>query len=186
MSQTVEGYQRADVQRDLRKIEELVQLVESVTDPRLRAGAVELVQTLMSLHGSGIERMVELVFESGETGRALIDDFANDHLVSSLLLLYGLHPLPLEARVRQALERVRPRLHSHRGDVELVGVVEGVVRLRLLGSCHGCASSAMTLKLAIEEAIYEAAPDLAGLEVEGVIEQPPVPSGLVQLQRSPN
>ena len=100
--------------------------------------------------------------------------------MSSLLLLYGLHPLDLEARVQQALEKVRPLLRSHGGNVELLGIADGVVRLRMLGSCHGCPSSAMTLKNAIEEAIYAAAPDATAIEVEGVAEPPP-PGGIVQI-----
>jgi len=88
--------------------------------------------------------------------------------VGSLLLLYGLHPVDLETRVRGALEKTRPYLRSHGGNVELVDVDEsGAVRLRLQGSCHGCPSSAMTLKLAIEQAIHDAAPDVTSISVEG-------------------
>ena len=84
--------------------------------------------------------------------------------------MYGLHPLDLETRVEQALERVRPLLRSHHGDVELEGVIDGVVRLRMQGSCNGCPSSALTLKNAIEEAIYAAAPDVEAIQVEGVVD----------------
>jgi Fe-S cluster biogenesis protein NfuA/nitrite reductase/ring-hydroxylating ferredoxin subunit len=66
---------------------------------------------------------------------------------------------------------VRPYLESHGGDVSLVGVEEGVVRLRLSGSCNGCPSSTMTLKLAIEDAIQAAAPEIERVEAEGVSEQ---------------
>jgi Fe-S cluster biogenesis protein NfuA len=62
---------------------------------------------------------------------------------------------------------VKPYLHSHGGNVELLGIEEGVVRLRLHGSCHGCPSSSATLKNTIEEAIMEKAPDVAGIRVEG-------------------
>lgn len=174
---------KKEFQQRLQKIEELVHTIESSADPRVRASAVELMQSLMELHGAGIERMMEITFETGAAGREIIDRLADDDLVASLLLLYGLHPLDIETRVMQALDKVRPYLRSHGGDVELLGVTDGAVRLRLQGSCHGCASSAMTLKLAIEEAIYEAAPDLTALEVEGVV-APPAPSGLVQLARS--
>jgi Fe-S cluster biogenesis protein NfuA len=64
---------------------------------------------------------------------------------------------------------MRPFLASHGGNVELVSVEEGVARLRLEGSCNGCPSSAATLEHALKEAIEEAAPDLLGLEVEGVV-----------------
>jgi hypothetical protein len=74
---------------------------------------VELVQSLMELHGTGIGRMMEIVAESGESGLDVIDGFGRDELVGGLLLLYGLHPIPLETRVRQALDKVRPYLQSH-------------------------------------------------------------------------
>ncbi len=81
--------------------------------------------------------------------------------------MHGLHPYPVETRVEAALARVRPYLGSHGGDVELLGVDEaGVVRLRLLGSCDGCPSSAVTLQLAVEGAVEDAAPEIRGIEVE--------------------
>ena len=98
----------------------------------------------------------------------MIDAFAGDDLVGAILLLHGLHPLDLETRVRQALDKVRPLLRSHGGNVELLGLAGGVARLRMLGSCDGCPSSAMTLKTAIEEAIFEKAPDVTAIEVEGM------------------
>ena len=61
------------------------------------------------------------------------------------------------------------------------GSIDGVVRLRMQGSCHGCPSSAMTLKNAIEEAIYAAAPDVAAIEVEGVVDPPVHPSHLLPI-----
>ena len=168
-----------EFQQRLQKIEGLVRNIEAAADPVVRASAVELMQSLMELHGAGIERMMEITFDTGTVGSEIIDRFADDPLVASLLLLYGLHPADIETRVMQGLAKVRPYLQSHGGSVEMLGIADGVVRLRLEGSCNGCASSAMTLKLAIEEAIYEAAPDLTAIEVEGVVEQPP--SGLIQL-----
>jgi Fe-S cluster biogenesis protein NfuA/nitrite reductase/ring-hydroxylating ferredoxin subunit len=179
-----EKFNKKEFQQRLQKIEALVHTIESAADPNVRASAVELTQSLMELHGAGIERMMEIAFESGAAGVEIIDRFADDDLVASLLLLYDLHPLDIEARVGQALDKVRPYLRSHGGNVELIGIADGAVRLRLVGSCHGCASSTMTLKLAIEEAIYEFAPDVAALDVEGVVAQSP-PSGLVQLERAP-
>lgn len=174
---------KKEFQQSLEKIEALVRIIESSADSSIRASAIELMQALMDLNSAGLERMMEITFDSGEKGSELIDSFARDEMVSSLLLLYGLHPLDMESRILQALDKVRPYLHSHGGDVELLGITEGVVRLALQGSCDGCASSAMTLKLAIEEAIYEAAPDTIALEVEGVVKQQAKPAaGLVQLK----
>ena len=165
------------------RIEELVRKVEAMPDPEARAAGVELLQSLMELNAAGIDRMMEMTAETGAAGRALIDGFGRDEMVRGLLLLYGLHPVAVETRVAEALVKVRPYLESHGGDVEVLGVEEGVVRLRLRGSCKSCPSSSMTLKLAIEEAIYEAAPDVTAIEAEGVSE-PPAPSGFVQLGRS--
>ena len=93
-------------------------------------------------------------------------------MAGGLLLLHGLHPLGVEERVRQALVQVQPLLHSHGGSVELLGVEEGTVRLRLHGNCHGCPSSAVTMKQTIAEAIYARAPEVVAVEVEGAAGQP--------------
>ena len=168
-----------EFQQRIQRVEELVRKIETVADPETRANAIELMQSLMDLHGAGLERMMEITFQTGGPGSEIIDNFGRDELVGSLLLLYGLHPLTLEERVIQALDNVRPYLRSHGGNVELLSVTDGVVRLRLAGS--GCASTAATLKLAIEGAIYDAAPDMTALEVEGVVEQQQ-PTGFVKLQ----
>ena len=115
----------------------------------------------------------------GAPGRRRSGSWSQDGVVASLLLIHDLYPVPLEERVREALEEVRPYMESHEGDVELLGVEDGVVRLRLKGSCDGCPASASTLELAIKEALEKAAPDLVGLEVAGVVESaPPEPSGV--------
>ena len=97
-----------------------------------------------------------------------------DPLVEGLLILHDLHPLDVDARIQQALDRVRPYLGSHAGGVEYLGVDDdGIARLRLEGSCHGCPSSTVTVQLAIQGAIEEAAPEVTEVVVEGVTEPPP-------------
>ena len=168
----------------MQRVEGLIRKIESLPDPAARDSALELLQALMDFHGAGLDRLMEIVAEAGEAGYRIFDNFARDELVGSMLLLYNLHPVPLEARVMQALDKVRPYLDSHGGNVELIGVEDEVVRLRLQGSCKSCPSSAMTLKLAIEEAIMAAAPDVRAIEAEGVAEQPPAPTGFVQIGKS--
>ena len=150
----------------MERIESLIHEAERLPDPKAQARTREIVQALLDLHGAGLERIFDKLAGAGEPGLALIDALAQDELVGSLLLLHGLHPLDLETRVRQALDKVRPSLRSHGGNVELLGVTGGVVRLRMEGSCDGCPSSAATLKLSIEEAIYDKAPDVTAIEVE--------------------
>jgi Fe-S cluster biogenesis protein NfuA/nitrite reductase/ring-hydroxylating ferredoxin subunit len=116
--------------------------------------------------------------EAGPAGEVAKAKLVADPIVASLLLIHDLYPVPLEQRVGEALEEVRPYMESHDGNVELLGVEDGVVRLRLAGSCDGCPASASTLELAIKEALEKAAPDLAGLEVEGLVEEMPPTSGI--------
>lgn len=156
---------RASYEERLERIETLLETIQKSPNPALRASAEELVQTLLEVHRAGLERIFGKIWDAGETGERIIHgDLAGDELVSSLMLLHGLHPQPIEHRVEQALESVRPHLHSHGGDMEVVTVEDGIVRLRLEGTCDGCPASAMTLKYAVEEAIYEAAPDVRAVE----------------------
>ena len=150
----------------MERIEALLREAEQVADPTARDRTREIVQIVLDLHGAGLERMLEHIAESRDDGVKLIGSLAKDDLVGSLLLLYGLHPLDTEARVRQALDKVRPSLRSHGGSVELLGIVGGVVRLRMEGSCDGCPSSAATLKQSIEQAIFDKAPEVTSIEVE--------------------
>jgi Fe-S cluster biogenesis protein NfuA/nitrite reductase/ring-hydroxylating ferredoxin subunit len=162
------------------RIAALLDEIESLPDPTERARVTDIVQGLLALYGEGLRRMLAIVERDGRTaGVHLLEAFARDELIAHLLLLHDLHPVDVKTRVAHALEEVRPYLQSHGGNVELLGVDGGVARLRLQGSCHGCPSSTMTLTLAIEEAIRKAAPDLEGIEVEGVAEPPPRPSGLI-------
>jgi Fe-S cluster biogenesis protein NfuA/nitrite reductase/ring-hydroxylating ferredoxin subunit len=139
--------------------------------------AEELLGELLDLHGEGLVRILEAL----AAAPSLRDEVVADPVVAQMLLVHGLHPVPLDERVAGALERVRPYLASHGGDVELVSLEDGVARIRLRGSCDGCAASASTLELAIERALEEDAPDLLGLEVDGAVEGRAAPAKLLPL-----
>ncbi len=163
------------------KVEALLADVERLPDRVAREQANAAVQALLELYGEGLERIVAVVAErdDGELAAA----FAADEVVSHLLLIHDLHPVALEDRVLGALEEVRPYLESHGGNVELLGVEAGVVRLRMQGSCSSCPSSTVTLKLAIEEAIRKAAPEVEEIEAEGVAQDAPAPRpAVIQLE----
>jgi Fe-S cluster biogenesis protein NfuA len=170
------------------RIEELVTRLEGASDEKLRSDALALVQLLLDLHREGLGRILEIAarsgasFQNGKSKSALLERLAADDAVAPLLMLHDMHPVDLSVRVGQALEKVRPLLRSHGGDVELVELTDRVVKLKLEGSCHGCPSSSQTLRNAIEEAIFEFAPDVERLEVSGVVEQPPPASGFVPLE----
>ena len=67
-------------------------------------------------------------------------------------------------RVEKVINRIRPAVQMDGGDIELVGVEGGLVKLRLVGACHGCPSSMMTLKMGIERAIRAEVPEITGVE----------------------
>ena len=161
-------------QQRAERIEALLQEVNAFSDAHARAVTEELVQSLLDMYGEGLERILELTVQSGKSSYALLKTFTEDELIGALLLLHELYPVDIETRIVRALDEVRPYLASHGGNVELISVEDGVARLRLEGSCHGCASSTVTLKSTIEEAVFKAAPDLDRLDVEGVADPPPL------------
>jgi Fe-S cluster biogenesis protein NfuA len=162
------------------RVESLLGQLEALPDIAARETATEVMQALLDLYGEGLGRIVDVLAErdDGTLAEALVDD----ELVAHLFLLHGLHPVPVEARVRGALGEVLPYLESHGGNVQLLGIEEGIVHLRLEGSCSGCPSSTMTLKLAIEEAIFKAAPEVEQVMAQGAVPAPAPPSGLLQLE----
>ncbi len=151
-------------------IDSLLAEIESIPDPAMRENLTEIIQGLLGLYGAGLTRMLEIVEAQGDqpANPGILQAFMGDDLINHLLLLHDLHPVDIETRVAQALEEVRPYLKSHGGNVEFLRVQDGVALVRLQGSCDGCPSSTMTLKLAIEEAILKAAPELDRVEAEGV------------------
>jgi Fe-S cluster biogenesis protein NfuA len=159
--------------------------IDELEDPRARELAQELVGTVIAMYGDGLRRIVAEIAGAPEPGPAILEALAADGAVASLLLIHDLYPVPLHERVLEALETVRPYMESHGGNVELVSLQDGVAKLALQGSCNGCAASRSTLELAIKQALDEHAPDLSGLEVEGVVEVTPIGLELPMVHAAP-
>jgi Fe-S cluster biogenesis protein NfuA/nitrite reductase/ring-hydroxylating ferredoxin subunit len=164
--------QPSEGQALLERVEQLTAAIDATADPFVRGTVDELVSAILEMYGEGLSRIVRELEEQGEEG--LLLRLAGDGVIGSLLLIHDLYPVPLAARVEEALASVRPYMESHGGDVRLLELEGGVAHLELVGHCHGCPASAATLELAIKEALEEAAPDLLGLEVEGVAEPKPI------------
>jgi Fe-S cluster biogenesis protein NfuA/nitrite reductase/ring-hydroxylating ferredoxin subunit len=154
------------------RVQELQARLDASSDSATREVAEELVSVVVSMYGAGLEKIFGALAAHGEAGEQIAAGLAEDPEVASLLLIHDLHPVALETRVREALEKVRPYMESHGGNVELLSLEDGVARIRLEGSCSDCKASSATLELAIKQALEEAAPDLWGLEVEGINEDP--------------
>src|SRR5438132_9874568 len=149
----------AEFQQQLGRLEGLIQDLEQVADPVVQAQARELTRTVLDLHTIGLSKIVQALAQAGEVGRALLDRFADDALVSSLLVLHGLHPVDLPERVGRALAKVDPYCQEQGCTVDLVNVIKDTVWLRLDGG-EAAASLILPLRVVIEEAIFEAAPDV--------------------------
>jgi Fe-S cluster biogenesis protein NfuA len=169
-----------EFQAKVQRISELVSGLENIENPETRASAKALVQLLLDLHAAGLERTLEIVAKGGDAGQRAIDELGRDSLVSSLLVLYGLHPLDLETRVALAVEKVQPRVRKGGGELQLLGIENGAVRLHLGVDGHSCGSTGNTLKAMVEDAIYEAAPDMNNLLIAG-LEEKTSSSGFVPL-----
>jgi Fe-S cluster biogenesis protein NfuA len=149
------------------RIESLLEQLGSVPDSDMRQNAEELIQLLTQMYGEGLGRILQILNQD-EASERIINGLCKDNLVRSLLVLHGLHPENVETRIERALEHVRPRLGSHGGDIKLVKIEQTVAYLRLEGACDGCASSASTVRIALKQALEEAAPEIDAIEVEGL------------------
>jgi Fe-S cluster biogenesis protein NfuA len=150
------------------RVEALLAGFGSVSSPRVaKEQAEELVRTIVGFYGAGLERVLTIVHDALDGRSELVfERLCDDKLVETLLCLHGLHPVPLDERVQNALDSVRPYLKSHEGGVEIVDVTGGVVTLRLEGNCKGCPSSTATVKLAVERAILERVPEIREVRAE--------------------
>ena len=146
-----------DPRKDAARIDQLLEGLQGLAGPSTWMAIEELMERLLRTYGAGLARALEHARAAGADGARFDERVSDDELLSSLLLLHGLHPLPLRARVERALEKVRPALGSHAGDVDLAALDErGNLTLRFLGSCSGCPSSRATMEHTVRRAIEEA------------------------------
>ena len=171
-----------EFQEKMRQLGTLVGELDQMPGGGSKVAARELVQLLMEVHRTGLERMMEVVFQAGTgaSSAAIIDRLGQDPIVRNLLLLYSLHPDDLETRVLRALDVARARLRKLDGRVDLVSFHEGAVQLRLHTSGHSRGSTIKDLRAIVEGAIYDLAPDVTSLTILASEEESS--SGFVPLQ----
>jgi hypothetical protein len=156
--------QAPDVRSSGERIEALLTAC-ATAGPLARERAEELVRVVVELYGTGLERLLEIVYDGGGLTDAVLEQLADDDLVASLLLVHGLHPYGVRDRVEQALAKVRPYLGSHGGNVELLDVTDdGVVALRMMGSCDGCQCMGVTKQAAQKRFVGKGAGDSSDLD----------------------
>jgi len=169
-----------EFQRRIQRIGALVGEIEEIPDPVVRASTTQLVRLVMEFHGTGLDRVLEILVKSGDHGMKMIEELGRDPVVSSLLVLYGLHPDDLKTRVAKAITRLEPKLRRDGALIQLLSVSEdGAVQIRVTAGEHSCGSTAQALRATVEDEIYEAAPDLTALSIEGL--EGKLASGFVSL-----
>ena len=169
-----------EFQRRVQQLGKLIAELEHIPDSPLKVATGELVHLLMEVHSAGIEQMMEIVFDSSDSGQPTIDKLGNDPIVRSLLLLYSLHPEDLQTRVEKSLDALRPRLRKRNYGIELLQIEEdGAVRVHVESSGHACGSTTENVRSMVEEGVYQFAPDVTSLVISGLEGQPS--SGFVSL-----
>jgi len=167
----------SEFQAQTQRVEKMVQRVDALPDNQARATALELLQSVMDLHGAAMSRIVELLSE-GEAHHASLAKLAADPLMCGLFVLYGIHPWTLEERITGAFEKLRPQLQKEGGDVQLLGISDATVRAKIQTRAHALAGSPEKMRNAVEQAVLEAAPEVVRVIVEGV-----APAGFVPLDQ---
>jgi Fe-S cluster biogenesis protein NfuA len=164
----------------LDQLEHLLGEVEA-WDDTVRAGVFELLDGVDAIHRLAVTRLADALGTEVERLRR------SDPAVAWLFEAYGVGVDDVAAATA-ALEPVRPYVTGHGGDVEVLGVERGVVRVRLSGVCSGCTSSAETLRYGVEQALRENLPGFVAMEVapdDGAAPHPPPGPVLLQIQPRP-
>jgi Fe-S cluster biogenesis protein NfuA/nitrite reductase/ring-hydroxylating ferredoxin subunit len=133
-------------------------------DDAARDVALEVKDATEAFHREALVTIVQHL-KADPRGKELLFELVDDEAVYGLLTLHGIVRTPPLLRAQQALASVRPYLESHGGDVELVDIDDGVAKVRLLGSCNGCSMSSQTLTNAVQTALVDNVPEIAGIEV---------------------
>lgn len=169
--------ERLEFDEILPRIAELAEALTNHADQSVSASALEMLDWIDVFHANGVGRLVEMIRDW--RGDILLESVAADPIAGGLLRAYGLgDDADVEAArvaVQTALAEVRPYLHSHGGDMEVVHLEDGVVRLKLHGSCDGCTASDATIIEQVETALQKHWVDFRRIEVEEMTAEPHPP-----------
>jgi Fe-S cluster biogenesis protein NfuA len=167
----------------LDRVAELAEGLLDHADPGVASTAEELVDWLDVFHREGLGRFVEMVRQW--RGEIFLEQAALDPIVGELLTTYSLgvdvDATTIDRVIQVALDDVRPYVHSHGGEIEVVSITDGVVALRMHGSCNGCTAADDTVASRIEVALREQWIDFRRVELEDATEaaHPPPLAGQV-------
>ena len=149
----------AEMERLLKTITSLETIVEGWEESQ-RLGVQALKSAIEDLHKEALKRLIRYL-KDDPACMARLRSSMSDQVVFGVLRFHGLVKDSLQARIEVALDEVRPFLHEHGGNVELVALkLPDTVEIRLLGSCHGCPASGQTLSEGVEKSIFTHCPEI--------------------------
>ena len=168
MSRAVSEEERLTAEEVWGQIEGLAEELLGCPDPEVVAEVEELLDWVDVFHRDGLGRLVEMI--RSWRGELFLNSVANDEVTGTMLAVYGLgEGRELEAEANEAVEaalaEVRPLVESHGGAIEVDTVKDGVVSVRMLGTCDGCPSSSATLTYGVEDALRQHWPNFRRLEL---------------------
>jgi hypothetical protein len=152
------------------KIELLVRDAQAISDPIARNITIDLLRAVLDFHAAGLERVLETIFESGPGGEATIEKIAADELAGSMLLLHNLHPDDVQTRLNRAVARLQEMFASLGASLSLMAIERETVHLRFESQRTW---SAAPVRASIEKAMFQAAPEITTVVVEGLKDAPP-------------
>jgi Fe-S cluster biogenesis protein NfuA len=150
------------------RVAELADELMSQSEPGMRARLEELLDLVDLFHREGLGRLIEMI--RAWRGEIFLESVSRDEIAGTMLDIYELGVIDereneAEEAVNAALEELRPFVESHGGTIVLDSIVDGVVKVQMLGSCDGCPSSTATLTGGVEEALRRHWPNFRRLEV---------------------
>lgn len=117
-------------------------------------------RAIETLHGEALQRLASVLLSNPATA-TLLHDAANDDVVYTVLRQHDVIKPSIESRVRKAMEKVRPHLASHGGDIEIVAIEPPRLVLRLIGACDGCPAQLFTLRSVLASALKRDCPEIS-------------------------
>lgn len=149
------------------KLDGILEGIEERAAPEVASAVAELMEGLQRVHAEGLRKIAELLTEEPD----LFEKALDDPVISNLFFLYDLAVVDTEERVREALESARVMTASHGGELEVVDVEEGRVRLRIDWAHDAVSRETDTLRKGIEWALRERLPGFREVEIEGLEEE---------------
>jgi len=129
-----------------------------------RSKALDLKRAIEDFHKVGITKIVKRL-QTDERGKELLFELVDVPEVYALFAMHGIVRADIMTQAGRVLDMVRPFMHSHGGDVELVKIEEDTAYVKLHGACNGCSMSAVTLRSGVENALKEHLPQIKKVEV---------------------